>query len=80
MTGFVEKGGNRGEAWINAGLYVIERALLASMPAGPVSLERDVFPRWTGLGLYARPFPEATFLDIGTPDDYARAAGVLGLR
>lgn len=68
-----------GPAWINAGAYVLDPVLLTLIPPGRnVSLERDVFPRWIGRGLYACRFPEATFLDIGTPEDYARAADVLG--
>lgn len=70
--------GAAGPAWINAGAYVLEPRLVAAIPPGAVSLERDVFPAWIGRGLYARRFPEATFLDIGTPEDYARAPGVLG--
>lgn len=79
VTAFLEKQpGRHGAAWINAGAYVLESSLLSSIPPGRnVSLERDVFPRWIGRGLYACPFPEATFLDIGTPEDYARAARVL---
>lgn len=77
VAAFVEKGGKQGPAWINAGVYVIEPALIDAIPPGKVSLEHDVFPRWTGRGLYARPFPDAAFLDIGTPEDYARAPAVL---
>ncbi|HVH90233.1 MAG TPA: hypothetical protein VM783_02460 [Candidatus Acidoferrum sp.] len=38
-----------------------------------ISLERNVFPKWIGHGLYGF---EATapFLDIGTPDSYASTA------
>lgn len=69
---------HRGAAWINAGTYVLTPALIKSIPAGQnVSLERDVFPAWTGKGLYACRFPEAQFLDIGTPGDYSRATEVL---
>jgi NDP-sugar pyrophosphorylase family protein len=65
--------------WINAGVYLLEPALVEAIPTGrKVSLEREVFPQWVGRGLYARPFPEAAFLDIGTPEDYARAAAMLG--
>jgi NDP-sugar pyrophosphorylase family protein len=42
-----------------------------------VSLERDVFPHHVGAGLYACPFADAAFLDIGTPEDYTRAPEVL---
>jgi len=38
----------------------------------PVSLEREVFPRWIGQGLTGCPFG-GQFLDIGTPESYAEA-------
>jgi mannose-1-phosphate guanylyltransferase len=78
VTAFVEKAAATGPAWINAGVYVLDPALLAAVPRGRnVSLERDVFPAWIGKGLSGCPFPDAAFLDIGTPEDYARAAALL---
>lgn len=70
---FVEKGVSAGPGWINAGIYLLGRALLEEIPAErPVSLERETFPAWIGRGLYA--FPTAgKFLDIGTPESYAAA-------
>src|SRR5690606_3010944 len=77
VTAFVEKGGQQGGAWINAGVYVLEPALREALPPGRSSLERDAFAALAGRGLYGCPFPDAAFLDIGTPEDYARAAEVL---
>jgi mannose-1-phosphate guanylyltransferase len=59
---------------INAGAYILEREILASLPpAGTnVSIERDVFPRLVGNGLYGCP-ADAYWLDIGTPDRYLQA-------
>jgi mannose-1-phosphate guanylyltransferase len=56
---------------INAGAYVLERDVLESMPpAGTTfSIERDVFPRLVGNGLYGFP-ARAYWLDIGTPGRY----------
>ncbi|MCX6899219.1 MAG: nucleotidyltransferase family protein [Verrucomicrobia bacterium] len=70
---FVEKGASAGPGWINAGIYLLGRALLEGIPAErPVSLERETFPAWIGRGLCA--FPTAgKFLDIGTPESYAAA-------
>lgn len=70
---FIEKPGP-GEAptnLISAGAYVLERDVLDGMaPAGTnISIERDVFPRLVGRGLYgfqARGY----WLDIGTPERY----------
>jgi mannose-1-phosphate guanylyltransferase len=56
---------------ISAGAYIIEREVLDAMaPAGTnFSIERDVFPRLVGSGLFGY---EATgyWLDIGTPGRY----------
>ena len=73
VTSFVEKGASAGPGWINAGIYLLGRALLESIPTvRPVSLERETFPAWIGRGLTV--FPTAgKFLDIGTPESYAAA-------
>jgi NDP-sugar pyrophosphorylase family protein len=79
LTAFEEKIFQSGPSWINAGAYVIERAILELVPEKrSVSLERDVLPEWVGRGLFACPFRRAHFLDIGTPDDYTRAQDLLG--
>ena len=78
VLAFEEKGSATGPSWINAGAYVLEEVILRSVPAGrAVSLEREVFPEWIGSGLLASPFPDASFLDIGTPEDYTRAQDFL---
>jgi len=75
IHGFDEKqSGIEGTVWINAGVYVLEPALWTSIAEGEtVSLEREVFPEWVGRGLFGCRFPDADFLDIGTPDDYEKA-------
>jgi mannose-1-phosphate guanylyltransferase len=58
---------------INAGAYVLERDVLASLaPNVNISIEREVFPGLVGHGLYAYP-AEGYWLDIGTPDTYLQA-------
>ncbi|OPY89950.1 MAG: D-glycero-alpha-D-manno-heptose 1-phosphate guanylyltransferase [Syntrophus sp. PtaU1.Bin208] len=79
---FEEKGFHKGEGWINAGVYLLGASLIRSIPVGrAVSLEREIFPSLTALFGLRVPGP---FLDIGTPEDYARAAAFfsreLGLR
>jgi D-glycero-alpha-D-manno-heptose 1-phosphate guanylyltransferase len=74
-----EKGG-----LANGGVYLMERSLLEGGPWQPrsaASLEEDILPfalhagkRVYGIECSGR------FLDIGLPEDYARAAGVLGAR
>jgi mannose-1-phosphate guanylyltransferase len=55
---------------ISAGAYVLERELLELVPAGRnVSIEREVWPRLIGNGLYGYP-SESYWLDIGTPERY----------
>jgi NDP-sugar pyrophosphorylase family protein len=77
VSAFEEKG-VRGPGWINAGVYVLSPQALAGVPVGtPASLERDVLPALVGRGLIAVPYRGATFLDIGTPEDYERAQSVL---
>lgn len=73
VTDFREKGTGQGLGWINAGIYLLSRDLLAEIPANrTVSLEREVFPNWIGRGLYGFQ-SEARFMDIGTPEAYASA-------
>jgi D-glycero-alpha-D-manno-heptose 1-phosphate guanylyltransferase len=44
IVSFSEKHAGAGPGWINAGLYLIERRVLAAFSASPLSFERDVFP------------------------------------
>ena len=79
VDGFEEKRERAGPAWINAGVYVLSPEVVTGIEAGAfVSLERDVFPGLVASGdVRAVTFPEAAFLDIGTPEDFARAEAVL---
>jgi len=76
---FVEKPrpGEIESSWVNSGVMVLDRALLARIPAGRFSdFGRDVLPAWLadGIPLYGWPLPDGTFLvDVGTPESYARA-------
>lgn len=75
ITAFDEKGTGRGAGWINAGIYVIARERLKSIPEGrAVSLEREMLPRWIEQGVHGyRTAPDTRFLDIGIPEAYAEA-------
>jgi mannose-1-phosphate guanylyltransferase len=59
---------------VSAGIYVLEREVLAEMPpAGSVSsIERDLFPTLVGHGLHGF-CASGYWLDIGTPERYLRA-------
>lgn len=73
IASFIEKGTLKGPGLINAGIYLIKREVILSMPEGRfVSLEKDVFPSMIEKNFYG--FMEsAPFLDIGTPEDYSKA-------
>lgn len=72
VSGFTEKGNSDPHGFVNAGIYVFNRRILEHIPEGPSSLERDIFPKILNQGLYASE-QHGVFIDIGTPEDYARA-------
>jgi D-glycero-alpha-D-manno-heptose 1-phosphate guanylyltransferase len=72
VIGFSEKSGAKIPGLINGGVYVFSRATLQHIPDGPGSLEKDVFPSLLQHGMHALE-QHGMFIDIGTPEDYARA-------
>jgi D-glycero-D-manno-heptose 1,7-bisphosphate phosphatase len=73
VTAFAEKVAG-GAGIINAGIYWLPRGLLEALPLwSHRSLERDVLPTLVPACLRAF-VATAPFLDIGVPEDYARAA------
>jgi NDP-sugar pyrophosphorylase family protein len=70
---FDEKGIDMGPGWINAGIYLMKKSIIASIPTGrPYSLEREFFPSLAGRKLLG--FRSAgRFIDIGTPASYTAA-------
>ena len=72
VTGFAEKAGSEAPGMVNAGVYVFNHEVLQEIPEGPCSLEKDVFPKLLDRGVYALE-QQGMFIDIGTPEDYARA-------
>lgn len=72
VVGFSEKTGANAPGVINGGVYVLNRAVLVQVPQGPASFEKDVFPQVLEQGVYALE-QHGMFIDIGTPEDYARA-------
>ncbi len=74
ISRFQEKEQQAGPGWINAGIYLVGRSLLATIPpAQVISLESQIFPQWVGHGLYGY-CNHGQFLDIGTPESYRLAA------
>lgn len=76
VTGFMEKSGKSTPAWINAGIYMFDRPALMRFPprfpAGGCSLERDILPELVD-GIVRVCKSDGPFIDIGTPESYARA-------
>src|SRR3954468_25087113 len=76
VTGFLEKPGPEElvgvrRYLISAGIYVLERSVLDLIPPDRnVSIEREVWPRLVGAGLYGAPAEHAYWMDIGTPERY----------
>ena len=59
---------------VSAGAYVLERDVIELIPPGKmVSIEREVFPRLVGQGLYGHRL-EGYWMDIGTPERYLQAS------
>jgi D-glycero-alpha-D-manno-heptose 1-phosphate guanylyltransferase len=72
VIGLAEKADTDTGALVNAGVYVFSHAVLDQIPEAAASLERDIFPRLLDHGVYALE-QKGMFIDIGTPEDYARA-------
>ena len=72
VSGFAEKADAATDGLVNAGVYLFNRRILEYIPEGPSSLERDVFPKLLNQGIFALE-QQGVFIDIGTPEDYARA-------
>ncbi len=73
IKSFCEKSDETGPGWINAGVYLLSRSLLKSLPRDQsLSLERQVIPFWLKhkLGGYCS---NARFIDIGTPESLKQA-------
>jgi NDP-sugar pyrophosphorylase family protein len=80
ITQFVEKGVRAGPGLINAGVYLLRKEIVRDLPEGQaISLEREIFPRLLGRGVYGL-VCTGPFIDIGIPDDFNRAQALLASR
>ncbi len=71
VTGFREKDENVTEpGLINAGLSLLSKRLVNSLPDGSFSMEREIFPSLVGSGKMFGLLQERPFFDIGTPESY----------
>lgn len=71
LTAFNEKTEEPGPGTINGGIYLLSRKLLEEIPAGKVSLENEMIPRWLSEGRRLGGFVnDGYFIDIGIPEAY----------
>jgi NDP-sugar pyrophosphorylase family protein len=75
LTRFEEKQSRSHSKFVNAGIYILPRTILSSIPSGvQSSLERELLPRWLEEGKYIRAVRHmGTCTDIGTPERYHNA-------
>ena len=79
VKSFDEKQAPPDASYINAGIYMMSKAMLLGIrPGEPVSLEKEVFPQWMSEGKEVQAFIfSGKCIDIGTPDRYRVAQDVL---
>ena len=76
VRAFQPRGQPPGPGLVDAGIYLLDRSILPLL-APACSLESDVLPRMAAAGdLYAT-VGEGVFIDLGIPDDLARAQTAL---
>jgi D-glycero-D-manno-heptose 1,7-bisphosphate phosphatase len=79
VTAFLERPATPRPGLINAGIYLFSRAVLNDIP--PVaSLERDVLPGLAARGVLHCTVADGYFIDIGVPEDLARARAEMPAR
>jgi NDP-sugar pyrophosphorylase family protein len=76
---FAEKERSSGSRHLNAGIYMISREMLCGIPEGlPISLERELFPKWIQEGRRIKAFVHSgKCVDIGTPERFRAAQEIL---
>lgn len=78
IAAFAERGDGR-PGLVNGGVYVLGREIVEAIP-GPCSLERDVFPGLAAAGMMGGEVCDGYFVDIGVPQDLARARSEIPAR
>ena len=76
VEAFIEKPdpGTAPSNWINAGTYVLEPSVIASIPTDrKVSIERETFPSLVADGALYAMQSDAYWIDAGTPSAYLQA-------
>ncbi len=70
VIGFGEKQ-SKAKGIINAGIYLLTRSVLATMPSGTISFEKEILPELIHKGLFGS-IQQGFFIDIGLPEDYEK--------
>jgi len=81
ISSFSEKGENSGEGLINAGISLINKALFKKYCPDKLnfSIETEVFPSLVEANELLGFTQCGTFIDIGVPEAYHKAAQIIGL-
>jgi D,D-heptose 1,7-bisphosphate phosphatase len=79
VTAFRERPSPGEQGVVNAGLYLLDRRILGHL-APVCSLERDVLPALAAAGALRGTLAPGWFIDIGVPNDLARARTTLSGR
>jgi NDP-sugar pyrophosphorylase family protein len=79
VTTFAEKRFVQDSAYLSAGIYILDKNLVKSIPPGSkFSLEEQLFPEWLAKGKNIMAFVSASqCIDIGTPGRFAQAQDLL---
>jgi len=79
VKNFAEKRGVPESRYLSAGIYVLNKGLVNSVPpAIKISMEEQLFPQWLAEGKDIEAFIfEGKCMDIGTPERYQKAQAVL---
>jgi NDP-sugar pyrophosphorylase family protein len=75
ITQFLEKDETCSEGWVNTGVYLLSKKILASIPLNSFfSLEKNILSDQTNnFRIFGMPV-DCKFIDIGTPESYSHLA------
>lgn len=74
VTAFKEKDESLQRANINGGVYFVNRSILELFPAqAKSSFESDILEKYVNKAQFEAYISDATFIDIGVPEDFAKA-------
>ena len=77
ITDFRKRDSLSGSGWINGGIYLLKKKIFDDFPEGKFSLENDVFKEICSRFKMKAFQTDADFLDIGIPEDYAKAQNMI---